>query len=379
MAENLQEQFILKLEEKYGKWERETSKFGVTSFGKIADDLCISKSQFTMLISDKATEGMYIRSIRNVAQLIKYDEQNKTLEAYKTKGAGASIVRYLVVAGIALLAGWLLSRVAQFDEVPAQSADLGLRDHPLGLYFDGDFKADYVSPFLRETEVQSYCPCSAYEGVWKLAEDYIIPLPGKKPGLYYVAKSTDVRIKCHKGVDTDQRGKVMIGFEHMQNELWLDRERRPLSPQYFDLETKSYTDAFYELDLEEDPDFVKVADVYSCFFDYFIIEEDSIYRRGEPCGRHARNINESIVDEFEIDVKHILEDIISSMAQIQCAPAENLYCDPNDLEENQSVLTYDCLFKIRTENLGIGGGYPYSKSYQLLKQNYSDNLLCGCD
>ena len=46
--------------------------------------------------------------------------------------------------------------------------------------------------------------------------------------------------------------------------------------------------------------------------------------------------------------------------------------------EKQSVINFDCLYTIKTENLGIGGGYPYRKGYRLEKQNYSDNLTCGC-
>jgi len=376
MENELYTVFIKKLEERYGSWERETSRFGESSFGMITDDLCISKSQFTVLISNKGTEGMYVRSIRNVEQLIRYDQQNLTLKKLNARNNSKRLPKWLswLVGGAVLGLGfWLIQSTGSFKQ------ETSFETHPLSGYFDGDSKSNYVSPYIRETAVQAYCPCSGFEGEWKMDQSYIIPLPSRKPGLYYVAKSSDIRMKCQKGVDSVSVGKVLIGFENMHNELWLDKNRSSFSPQYFDQETKSYTPAFYEISMEKDPDFIKVCDVYSCFFDQFFLEEERIVRSGEPCGRYAKNIDQSVVDEYEIDVEHILKNVISSMAKIECSPAINSYCDPNVLEEGMSTLEYNCMFKIRTENLGIGGGYPYTKTYRLIKQNYADNLLCRCD
>lgn len=379
MENDFHQQFINKLEEKYGKWEKGTSNFGKSSFGIIADDLCISKSQFTMLISGKGTEGMYIRSTRNIEQLIKYEKQANELTLLKKKKKTAEVLKVFTIIATVLLVGFLLNKFFYNSADNNHAKIQPLSTHPLSQYFDGDYKADYVSPYLKETEVQSYCPCSAYEGVWELAAEYIIPLPSKKPGLYYIAKSSDVRIKCHKGADESQRGKILIGFENMHNELWIDTKRTPFSPSYFDITSKSYTQAFKDLVIEENTDFIKLADIYTCFYDQFTIESEVINRVGEPCGRYAKNINEEVANKFEVDVKQILENVISSMAQIECKPAINYYCNPNSLKEKESTINYDCLFKIKTENLGIGGGYPYQKNYRLVKQNYSANLLCQCD
>jgi len=69
MIEDLQSKFIAALERQYGTWEKETARFGSASYGKISKDLCISASQFTKLIYGNATDGMYIRSIKNVGRL----------------------------------------------------------------------------------------------------------------------------------------------------------------------------------------------------------------------------------------------------------------------------------------------------------------------
>ena len=72
MEGNLNDVFKDKLKELYGDFHPIVSKFGIASFGKISSDLCISSSQFSKLISGSATEGMYIRSIRNIDQLIEH-------------------------------------------------------------------------------------------------------------------------------------------------------------------------------------------------------------------------------------------------------------------------------------------------------------------
>ena len=81
MESDLHKQFLEELERKYGPRNLLTSKFGTSSYGVIAKDLCISASQFSKLISGTATEGMYMRSIANIAQLLKIDR----LEAEKLK------------------------------------------------------------------------------------------------------------------------------------------------------------------------------------------------------------------------------------------------------------------------------------------------------
>jgi len=354
MEKKLYTDFIKQLEDKYGTWEKETSRFGDSSFGVIADDLCISKSQFTMLISNKGTEGMYLRSIRNVKQLIDYDNQLLELNNLKEKNSLFSIPKILGMLSLLLFLGILAGKWMNTPRTTKAPSTLSI--HPLSEYFDGDSKSNYVSPYLTDAQVQKFCPCSAYEGIWKLDKEYIIPLPNKKPGLYYIAKSSDIRIKCQKGVDSVKVGKVLIGFENMHNELWVDKKRTTFSPKYFNQKTKTYTEEFSKLSLESNPDFLKICDIYSCFFDQFTIEDERIIRSGEPCGRHVKNINQEAADKYEIDVEHILKNIISSMAKIECDPAINHFCDPNTLQENISLLEYDCMFKISTENLGIGGG-----------------------
>jgi len=394
MATNLHENFIAKLVEKYGAWEKVTSKFGSHSFGKIAEDLCISSSQFSKLISGTATEGMYVRSIKNVNQLLESEAERterervqsenerlrKQLEEKSVKKSSwaKTVVAVVLVATLisAILSG-VFSR--QFANTSIIETDTSEKAHFLGPFFDRDFKSDHISPFLSTNEAQDFCPCSAYEGIWELDKAYTIPMPTKKPGLYYVAKASDMRMKCYRNVAFEEKGKVLLGFEEMTHELWIDTKQESLVPKYFNPELKNYTKAFYNIDFEGDASFKKLANITSFMFNTFKIKDDYILRKGEPSGRYAENIDHNLANQYEIDVKDVLENIIGNLVSTVCEPTVNNYCNPNTLTENESTIKYDCNFTIKTENLGIGGSYPYSKGFKLVKQNYSGNLLCDCE
>ncbi|MBK8042586.1 MAG: hypothetical protein IPK21_07930 [Haliscomenobacter sp.] len=115
---DLRQEFLDQLEHKYGKWDKTTSNFGSTPFGLIANDLSISASQFTKLLSGTATEGMYTRSIDNVKRLIRLEnalkeleesrsvkEKNATLLLKQDRRLRQSAKRSIILALVALIAG----------------------------------------------------------------------------------------------------------------------------------------------------------------------------------------------------------------------------------------------------------------------------------
>ncbi len=394
MKQNLREKFIAKLEEKYGTWNKTTSRFGVTAFGTISKELSISASQFSKLIYGTATEGMYERSIENINRLLQRESIRKELDEVllvntqlkenlaKQKYKRTSWKKILFYSLASLLLGALATVWWMHEPKKVEENTLAREGvHPLSLYFDQEFNASFNSPYLDITEVQDYCPCSAYEGTWSLSESYKLPLPGSgKPGLYYLAKEADVRMKCAR-FDTVQvgKGRVLKGYEYLVNEIWVDTRMTPISPKYFNKETKTFTREFEELVFEDNPQFKKVATIHSFFTDKFEIYPDSIVRKGEPCGRYASDVDQKLVAEYEIDIRYILNNVLGNLTTTDCSSTPNPFCNPNDLKEKESVISFHCLYTIDTENLGIGGGYPYQKGYRLEKQSYADNLICYCE
>jgi hypothetical protein len=391
MHKTLHQQFIRKLEEKYGPQDSHTAKFGSSSFGQISDQLCISASLFSKLIAGTATEGMYQRAIKNVDRLIRekamqqqvdasdeelrHAEVHLTALARKTRRQRTTLLSLVAVLLLAAGAWLFLPGMPGFEQADAGETS----PHPLSDFFDRKFTSSFNSPYVSYQAVQDFCPASAYEGIWSLAQPYKLPIPGRRPGLYYAAKSADVRMKCSR-TDTLSagKGKVLLGYEYLVNEIWLDTERTPLSPTYFDKETKQFTEAFDQLDMAQNPQFRKVATIYSFFIDRFELRGDSIYRYGEPCGRYASDADEALIASYEIDLSYLLEQVLADMTTTRCEGAANPYCDPNQLTEHQSVISFNCLYTISNENLGFGGGYPYQKGYRLENQHYSDNLICDC-
>ncbi len=389
MERDSKDEFIKALEAHYGHWEDNTSRFGNASFGRIAKELCISPSQFSKLIYGNATAGMYSRTIRNIDRLATTKELQSKRDQHREKllalqgtmsGSSSKLKRYLA-AIIALLILSVTLAILLFSSQPQETnpwADKSL--HPLTPFFDRQFNADFHSPYLPASRVQDYCPCSAFEGKWSLDEPYKLPLPAnRKPGIYYLARDAEVRMKCFKSdTSTLGRGRVLIAFEYLTNEIWVDTRQEPLSPTYFNKETKSFTPEFEELEFENNEHFRRVATIHSFFIDRFLIYPDSIVRKGEPVGRYATDVNEDLIKAYEINLKHVLDNVLGDLTQTNCESTRNPFCDPNDLTPGESVISFDCLYTISNENLGIGGGYPYRKGYRLEEQNYSDNLTCNC-
>lgn len=395
MSENkeIHERFLLKLQEKYGEWSKATSHFGRATYGTIAKELSISASQFSKLIYGTATEGMYIRSIENINRLLRrealqseHDQAIQTIEALedevKTLREDQRLLRwkffiFSCIGVIGVIAGWCYLR----SGTPISVTSTSEHQHPLSDFFDRRFDEAFQSPYLSLSEVQDYCPCSAYEGKWELSASYKLPLPvSRKPGVYYLAKSADVRMRCMRyDISGHGLGTNLAGYEHLVNEIWVDTDRTPLSPEYFDKESKRFTQKFNDLDFEHEANFKKVATIHSFFVDVFTIYPDSIVRRGEPCGRYVSDYDEDLAEEHHIDLQFILQNVLVDLSPTNCATTINPYCDPNQLSNDESEIVFDCIYTISTENLGIGGGYPYTKGYRLIDQIYADNLTCSCD
>jgi hypothetical protein len=381
MKENI-DSFISLLEKKYGIWNRNKALFGTTPYGKVASDLSISSSQFSKLLYGSATDGMYERTLNNINRLIErqsiekaYDETqviiNKSKKRYRKKIYFFSIL----FLGVGLLSSYFLN----FNNF--LNLESHYEDHPLENYFYPESSTFFDSPYISNSAISENCPCSGFEGKWELSESFKLPLPGmKKPGLYYIAKSADLIVRCSNLFDSYiDRGHAMMGYEHLKSEIWIDTKQEPLIPQYFNPSNKEFTENFKQLTFESDPRFKKIADLSAFNVNMFEVHGDSITRKAELSGRIAVDVNKKLAEKYKIDVGNIIKNVLGDLIKASCKTAFNPYCNPNDLSEGSSIISFDCVYTINEENLGLDKGYPYTKSYLFKDQVFSDNIPCTCE
>jgi len=380
---SLREKFLETLSQIFGERDLITSRFGSTSLGQIAERLSLSSSLFTKLLSGTATEGMYIRAIKNLERIKTENNLRNELEAVakQMETQNKTSPKKYFLSGLILSSAVLgLLYFLQLNYIDKEIEQKAFDSKNLfTTFFDPDFSIPHVLPYVNNLQVQNFCPCSAFEGTWQLSKPYAIPTPYKKPGLFYVAKESELKLKCSRVEDQELSGKVMHGFEVLKHELWKDSQNESLVPKYFDPKTKNFTKEYYNLNFAEDGRFIKVAEFTSLFYNKVTIDNGNIIRKGEPSGRYASYINKEAAREHEIDVNEVLNHIVGTMTKTKCGEIKNPFCNPNTLVEGESELNFQCDFSIITENLGIGGTYPYNKTYKFIKQHYSDNLLCSCD
>ena len=380
MEENI-EQFTGLLEKKYGTWDRKRALFGTTPYGKIASDLSISSSQFSKLLYGTATEGMYERTLNNINRLIERQSIESAYEQTRlviNKSKKTHRKKIYIFSLLFLALGFISGILSNFNRIIYTPS--GYEEHPLINYFYPESTMFFDSPFIYNTAISENCPCSGFEGKWILSEPFKLPLPGtKKPGLYYQAKSADMIIRCSNLFDSYiDKGNGMMGYEYLKSEIWLDTEHEPLVPHYFDPSTKEFTESFKELTFESDPRFKKIADLAAFNVNMFKVDGDSITRNAELTGRLAVNIDKKLAEKYNIDLDYIIKNVLGDLIKASCKTAYNPYCNPNDLSKG-SLISFDCVYTINEENLGLGEGYPYTKSYIFKDQVFTDYLPCECE
>ncbi len=251
-----------------------------------------------------------------------------------------------------------------FKLINSTSIKLPYSEHPLEEYFYPSSTKYFDSPFLNNSDVLDNCPCAGFEGRWFLYKPFKLPLPGtKKPGLYYQGKSADLILRCSNLFDSHiDNGNALIGYEHVKSEIWIDTQEENIVPKYFNSDLKKFTNKFDELIFENEKRFVKVADLSGFNVNMFEISGDSITRRAELTGRLSLDVNDELAQEYTIDIAYITKNILGDLIKTQCETIYNPYCDPNNLSDG-SQLSFKCLYTIGEENLGLEGGYPYTKTF----------------
>lgn len=137
-----------------------------------------------------------------------------------------------------------------------------------------------------------------------------------------------------------------MGYEYLVNEIWVDIEMILFFFIYFDKEQKVFILVFDVLFFEGNLQFKKVVIIYFFFIDCFEIYLDFIICWGEFYGCYVFDVNEDLVEEYEIDIKFILMDVVGDLIIISCVVVVNLFCDFNELCEGEVVIEFDCLYII---------------------------------
>ena len=373
--------FISSLEKKYGPWKRSKALFGDTSYGKIASDLSISNSQFSKLLYGTGTKGMYERTFENINRLVErqaIESEYKKIKKNLSKSGTNNKRKILLFSIIFFFLGIIFSYY--FKLIDSSNIKSPYKNHPLEEYFYPSSTKYFDSPFLNNSDVLDNCPCAGFEGRWSLYDTFKLPLPGsKKPGLYYQGKSSDLILRCSNIFDSHiNQGSALIGYEHLKSEIWIDTQEENLVPKYFNSDLKIFTNQFGELTFENDKRFLKIANLSGFNVNMFEINGDSITRRAELSGRLSLDVNDELAKKYDIDVAYITKNILGDLTKTQCETIYNPYCDPNKLSDG-SQLSYNCVYTIGEENLGLSGGYPYTKTFSLKSQVYSDYISCECD
>ena len=373
--------FISSLEKKYGPWKRSKALFGSSAYGKIASDLSISNSQFSKLLYGTGTKGMYERTLENVNRLVErqaiesaYAKSQKSLSKSDINNRKKILLFSLIFFFLGIFFSYY------FKLINASSIEAPYSKHPLDHYFYPASEKYFDSPFLNNSDILDNCPCVGFEGRWTLYESFKFPLPGiKKPGLYYQGKSADLILRCTNLFDSHiNKGNALMGYEHLKSEIWIDTKQENLVPIYFNTKQKKLTNRFNELTFENDKRFVKIADLIGFNVNMFEINGDSITRRAELSGRVSLDVNDELAQKYNIDVEYITKNVLGDLTKTKCETIFNPYCDPNNLTEG-SQLSYSCTYKIEEENLGLKGGYPYTKTFALKSKVYSDYIFCECN
>lgn len=381
MKENI-DLFTSLLEKKYGVWNPNKALFGTTPYGKVASDLSISGSQFSKLLYGTATAGMYERTLNNITRLIErqsidnaYEETQFIIKNSRKTLRKKIYFFSLLFFGVGLITSYLF----YFNHFGYKESDY--EKHPLENYFYPESSMFFDSPYISNSNISENCPCNGFEGKWILSKSFKLPLPGmKKPGLYYQAKSADMIIRCSNLFDSYiDKGHAMMGYEYLKSEIWIDTQQEPLVPKYFNPSSKEFTKSFKQLTFESDSRFKKIADLSAFNVNMFKVDGDSITRNAELTGRLAIDINKNLAKKYNIDVGYIVKNVLGDLIKASCKTTFNPFCNPNDLSEGISKISFDCVYTINEENLGLNEGYPYTKSFLLKDQVFSDYLPCECE
>ena len=350
-AENYHTSFISLLEKEYGNFNPDKNNFEATSNSKIARDLCYSDSQFSRLINNTASEGEFKRALRNVNRLLNEAklERNQTTTPLKEK---PNKLRYIFTAVFLMLVlGFLGFYLGSRNIKEAESVKESNSRYEM---LQWSFENKYIKPYVKLKELPADCnyPCYKYQGKWTLKNEYKIPFFGERNGFHYVARDAVMYVRCMD--ERDDSGTSFEGYEYQKHEIWYDKREMPIDSFLTVGQKTKVREDYNSLNLEKDPNFIKLAYVHTFFRNEFNLDSTLIYRSGKVIGRDIEFLSdevlqekidsETLIAELQNEVNSIAKNRLEDFSQpVACEPTKVPKLDFHSIDEGDE-LNFGCQF-----------------------------------
>jgi hypothetical protein len=289
--ESLHDEFIKKVEQRYGKFMNEQFRFQEASNSEVARELNYSDAQFSRLIHLSASEGEYLRAIRNIDRILNEIKLENQVEKLKNRADGSSNEKFSFLKPTSyVLSGVLLSVVVYFIFFNTSRDGQSEFEIPKDYTLKWSFESAFVSPYTKLSQLPEDCnfPCYKYQGRWELKKPYKLPFFREQNGFHYLATEVNMYARCMTEKQSD--GTVLEGYEYQKHEIWYDKRKLPID-SFVNLDNrKKILPEYQGLDFSEDENFIKIAYVHTFFKNEFKINQDTIERSGKVIGRDIKFI-----------------------------------------------------------------------------------------
>jgi hypothetical protein len=368
--------FVNKLKKLYGSFDEEHKKFEKAPNSEISRELGYSDAQFSRLINEHATEGEYQRANQNADRiliLIDYEEKFAKIGIDPKSALASPRKRFLF-----FLSGLILGGASIYFFTLDSSDQAG----QLSRYdmLKWTFESNFINPYkgLRDLPADCDYQCYKYQGKWELKNEYKLPFLRESSGFHYLAKSVVAYIRCVP--NENPNGKLMIGYEYQEHEIWYDIMERPIDS--FISEDGTPLESYENLKFHEQDDYVKIGTVHSFYSNNFSLDSTLIHRKGQDIGRDIEFVTDDELEE-KINNKTLLKKIKREMTLIvqdplhdfskpsSCEPAEKPSIDFHEIS-NGDEMAFNC-------QMTTAGRFSinYSKTYVLKDQFVKDNCRSG--
>ncbi|MGJ3234903.1 hypothetical protein [Marivirga sp.] len=311
--ESLHDEFIKKVEQRYGEFMDEQFRFQEASNSEVARDLNYSDAQFSRLIHLSASEGEYLRAIRNIDRILNEIKLTKEVEKLKSKAKGNPVDWFSKLKPFIIFVLSVFTIVIIYFLIVSPSDNGKINSEiPKDYTLKWSFESAFVSPYTKLRQLPNDCdfPCYKYQGRWELKEPYKLPFFREQNGFHYLATEVNMYARCMTEKQSD--GTVLEGYEYQKHEIWYDKRKLPIDSFVNLNNRKKILPEYQSLDFSEDDNFVKIAYVHTFFKNEFRIDNDTINRSGKVVGRDIEFIPTQSLLKYlptEVEISYITNQI----------------------------------------------------------------------